>query len=48
VERAQRHITDLSLQEVQGGHHFHMESEVQTAAQYISQFLSTLRNRETA
>ena len=48
VERAQRHIADLSVQVVRGGHHFHMESDVKTVAQYICQFLSTTRNRETA
>jgi pimeloyl-ACP methyl ester carboxylesterase len=48
VERAQEHISDLTVQFVEGGHHFHMESDVNTVAQSICQFLSTIRNSQTA
>jgi pimeloyl-ACP methyl ester carboxylesterase len=42
------YIKCLVLQEIPGGHHFHMESCVNVVAQYIKEFLSAIEQRPHA
>ncbi len=48
LENAQRHIANLTLHSVDGGHHFHMESCVDDIAQRIQGFLMGIEKRESA
>jgi pimeloyl-ACP methyl ester carboxylesterase len=45
---AKRYIRDLTVEQIEGGHHFHMESCVSTVAQRIVDFLQGRKGRETA
>lgn len=36
---AQRHVPNLTLEEVDGGHHFHMEADAAELAQRLRLFL---------
>ena len=44
---AKRYISDLTVEKIDGGHHFHMESCVSTVAQRIVDFLQGREGRET-
>jgi len=46
VAEARRHIRQLDVAEVTGGHHFHMEPETAAVAQHICRFLQARGNQE--
>lgn len=48
VDYAKAQIESLTLRTIEGGHHFHMESQASEAAQNINRFLATLDKSKCA
>lgn len=47
VDYVRGQIESLTVRKIEGGHHFHMESQARDAAQYIVQFLATMEKCES-